>query len=146
MTYLHFETDPNKRLFGLYSQTFQKPVAFPFPAANSQILHQNWYSLAPGDDSLWGKRENNNKTKTPNKQKPHDWVQREWICASPSPLTEVAEWNWVSVLCWRLPAWFSRELLHSLYFKFLTSKIGKYLSHIWKVKMKVIVRNLGFLK
>lgn len=94
---------PVKDYLGFTVKHFKSLLLF-HSLVQTQILHQKWCSLAPGDDSLWGKRENSNKKKTPpNKQKPHNWVQREQICASPSPLTEVAEWNW-SLLCWRLPA------------------------------------------
>lgn len=50
------------------------------------------------NDAVWHlemteKRESSKK-KNPWKQtKTHSWVQREWICASPPPLTEVVRWN-----------------------------------------------------
>lgn len=51
---------PVKDYLGFTVKHFKSLLLF-HSLVQTQILHQKWCSLAPGDDSLWGKRENSNK-------------------------------------------------------------------------------------
>lgn len=93
---------PVKDYLGFTVKHFKSLLLF-HSLVQTQILHQKWCSLAPGDDSLWGKRENSNKKNSSKQAKTSQLGPKGADCASPSPLTEVAKWNW-SLLCWRLPA------------------------------------------
>lgn len=53
---------PVKDYLGFTVKHFKSLLLF-HSLVQTQILHQKWCSLAPGDDSLWGKRENSNKKK-----------------------------------------------------------------------------------
>lgn len=119
----------------------KSPCCFSIPCCKLSISSPKMIQFGTWDDSIWGKTAT--KKKILQRETPQLGPKGGGLCISSDRGGQV---KLVSVLCWRLPAWFSRKLLHSLYFKFLISKIGKYLRHIWVVKMKVIVRNLWFFK
>lgn len=121
---------------------FKSLCCFSIPCCKLLDSSPKILQFGTWDDSMWGtqqpKKNPYKQTKTPQLD-----AKGVGLCISFDRGDQV---KLVSVLCWKLPAWFSRKLLHSLHFKFLNSKIGKYLRPICVVKMKVIVRNLWFLK
>lgn len=67
----------------------KSPCCFSIPCFKLSISSPKMIQFGTWDDSIWGKTATKKKSYI---EKPHSWVQREGVCAS--PLTEVVKWNW----------------------------------------------------